>query len=119
MPGEWNKQNPERARELRRLWIKNNPEKAKLMARRALIKYKYNLTLEEFDSILKSQNGVCAICKKPEGKMAGSKFCVDHDHITNKVRGIICRLCNIGIGNFKESLDILRSAVAYLEKSND
>ena len=78
---------------------------------RAWLKYYYGITPEEYDALLEQQNGVCAICKK----RSVERLCVDHDHPTDLIRGLLCRLCNLGLGHFKDDLARLRAAVAYLE----
>lgn len=60
--------------------------------------------------MLEAQGGCCAICKAPKG----NKLCVDHDHRTGKVRGLLCSNCNAGLGMFKDSEDLLQSAKGYL-----
>lgn len=76
-------------------------------------KYNYGLSKEEFDSMLESQNGVCAICSGPASKR---DYHVDHDHKTGKVRGILCHYCNLGLGNFKDSEELLTKAIRYLKE---
>ena len=74
------------------------------------------MEVAEFEKIKIDQNGCCAICKiKLED---GYLVHVDHDHITGKVRGILCRWCNTGLGNFRDSLKSLKSALEYLKKYN-
>lgn len=75
----------------------------------------YGLTLEQWLAILKSQGGVCAICKEECKTRKG--LCVDHDHDSGRVRGLLCMKCNAGLGMFRDNLDMLRSAVTYLESS--
>lgn len=72
---------------------------------------KYGLSEVEWTEMLAKQSNLCAICG---GKDAGKVLCVDHDHTTGKVRGMLCGNCNIGLGNFKDSPKILESAIAYL-----
>lgn len=84
--------------------------------------YDYGITLEIFNKILKSQKGVCAICKKPEiikdGRTGKKRnLSVDHCHNTNKVRGLLCSKCNNGIGLFNDSIKSLKSAIKYLGKN--
>lgn len=74
----------------------------------------YNMTVEEYESILNSQNGVCAICEKE--CLSGRNLAVDHCHETNTIRGLLCSNCNPGLGHFKDSSNLLRKAIAYLEK---
>lgn len=70
--------------------------------------HKYKLTEEQYTSILSRQGWRCAICRSVPDS-------VDHDHKTNKVRGVLCRLCNTGIGHFRDSPAFLRTAALYLE----
>jgi hypothetical protein len=78
------------------------------------LKRKYNLTLKELTDIEIKQNGVCAICKTKTDK----PLRIDHCHSTKMVRGLLCDLCNIGLGHFKDNTERLRSAIEYLEKCN-
>jgi hypothetical protein len=71
---------------------------------------KYGITLDEYNALLFSQNGKCAICN-----VEGAMLCVDHSHATGKVRGLLCQKCNTMIGQAKESTNNLRSAALYLE----
>jgi hypothetical protein len=75
---------------------------------------KFGISFEEYNEILKYQNNCCAICGKPceENKKMLS---VDHDHKTNKIRGILCDLCNRGLGVFRDDTTILNKAIKYLE----
>lgn len=92
-------------------WRKNNPDKAK----NAYLRYQYGLTLAEWNTLFLSQNGVCAICHKTE-IVNGRNLCVDHNHVTGKVRGLLCLDCNSGIGHLKDNKEYLASAIAYLDK---
>jgi hypothetical protein len=71
---------------------------------------RYGLTYDQYVRLVVAQQGLCAICRKrPRYALA-----VDHDHQTGKVRGLLCHGCNIGIGNLKDSVDVLDRARAYL-----
>jgi len=96
-------------------WKKNNPEKLYEVDRYAKIKLFYGLTRADYDRLLESQKGLCAICYKVNGNKA---LAVDHDHRTNKVRGLLCDKCNQGIGCFRDSKIFLSSAISYLEKNH-
>lgn len=74
--------------------------------------HEYGLTRSEFDSLLVLQGG-CAICGAKEAGGKGS-FHVDHDHITDNVRGLLCHRCNTGLGSLKDSLEILAKALVYI-----
>jgi hypothetical protein len=84
-----------------------NPE----VNRKARLKYDYGITPEQYDALLQEQNGLCAICKE----RPVAKLCVDHDHPTELIRGLLCRLCNLGLGHFKDDIARLRAAIVYLE----
>jgi len=94
-----------------------------MASRRHSLLKKYGITPEEYDAMLLEQGGICAICKsdKPWGfvtepKRARDFFCVDHDHTTGEVRGLLCQPCNIGLGSFKEDTYIMSLAINYLER---
>ena len=66
---------------------------------------RYGLTEIHYDEMFKSQNGVCAICHKPEmAKNKQGRLSVDHDHQTNKVRGLLCTRCNMNLGIYEKNL---------------
>lgn len=77
----------------------------------------YGVTPEHFKKMLKKQNGKCQICDVQEIK-SKKAFCVDHNHKTNKVRGLLCMKCNFLIGFCDENPKILKNAILYIEKYN-
>lgn len=62
------------------------------------------------------QGGVCAICGNPETDKRNHRLAVDHCHETDKIRGLLCKSCNIGLGMFKDNTNNLTRAVAYLRE---
>ncbi len=86
----------------------------KQVRRSSHLKTKYGLTAEAYDSLLQAQNGVCAICARPESSRLTS-LSVDHDHKTGNVRGLLCYNCNTSLGKFRDDPALLRKAAAYLE----
>ena len=82
------------------------------------LKTLYGITLDEYNSILESQDKKCSICNTstPNGK--NNSFHLDHDHATNKIRGILCHSCNLMIGQAKDDVTILKSAIDYLNHWN-
>jgi len=72
---------------------------------------KFNLTAEQFNKLLEEQGGVCAICRQPPARRA---LCIDHDHKTGRVRGLLCGVCNMGLGNFGDSWERLVAGIKYL-----
>ena len=88
-----------------------NPERT----RNNDLKRNYGITLDEHTQMYGEQNGVCAVCEKPgDGKW--KKLCVDHDHKTGKVRQLLCRNCNMILGQVDDDANHLRKLTAYLQK---
>lgn len=78
---------------------------------------KYGITLEQKQQMIENQGGRCAICNKVLDN--GRHTCVDHDHKTGKVRGILCRKCNFLIGHSKDNPIILSRAINYLDRHKE
>lgn len=82
----------------------------------------FNLSLDDYNEMLESQKGKCAICNQPEAQMRNGKLkalAVDHNHKSGSIRGLLCSDCNTGIGKLKEDKNILLSAVRYLDKHSE
>src|SRR5262245_60306071 len=98
----------------RRDWAENPYYKSEEWAQRSRnrrLRSNYGLSIEDYNALLARQGGACAICRKqPE-----QRLCVDHCHVTRKVRRLLCRRCNLGIGYFGDDPRLLRRAVTYLE----
>lgn len=80
--------------------------------RELFFKYKYNLSLEQIDELLVKQNHKCLICGR---SLIETKRCIDHNHKTGKIRGILCCRCNTGL-SFIENKEFLEMAINYLDK---
>lgn len=80
---------------------------------RAGLRRRYGITEEEYNALLEKQNRVCAICHK--ACTSKSRLTVDHDHNTGKVRRLLCHKCNVAIGMAGDKIEILQSAIHYLE----
>jgi hypothetical protein len=99
---------------------KKNIDRSKLWYRtgkRLHYKNTYGLTLDKFNEMRAAQGFKCAICGINESEVKGRKgkiLSVDHCHMTNKVRGLLCNNCNLGLGNFKDNINSLIKAVKYL-----
>lgn len=98
-------------------WAQTNPDKRKEIKKRHTAK-KYGLSIEEFDSLLHSQGGVCAVCGSTDEKYSRS-LAVDHCHKTGKVRGLLCTRCNQLLGSAEDSTELLKNLIHYLEKNNN
>lgn len=87
----------ERANDYQRGRYQTNPEyrRQKLATRRRNL---YGLSWEEYLLLLEGQDGVCAICHQPSDR----ELHVDHDHLTGRVRGLLCGRCNTGLGFYEK-----------------
>lgn len=87
--------------------------------RKGSLKKRYGITPEDYDDLFRKQKGVCDICQLPEPETSKREYlCIDHDHKTGIVRGLLCHDCNIGIGKFKDDIQRLKSAIFYIEKTD-
>lgn len=89
--------------------------------RSASLRRKYGISLEQYEAMYRAQGGRCALCgaKRPlYGTPKNRALNVDHDHKTGKIRQLLCRLCNVGLGAFKDNPDLLRAAIRYLNQQN-
>lgn len=77
------------------------------------LKRYYGLSLIEFRKLSQIQNNACAICLKP-AHLLTKLLCVDHDHTTGKIRGLLCTQCNQALGLFKDNPSYLNNAMNYL-----
>lgn len=75
----------------------------------------YGITLEEYNQLKQQQNYKCAICGKNERDVPKG-LVVDHDHITGRVRELLCGSCNLGLGHFKDDAALLIKSIEYLSK---
>jgi len=91
----------------------DSPEKS----RSRMLKRKYGITLEEYNTMLEKQNGGCYLCgdTDPGGPPTTKHFCVDHCHSSGDVRKLLCNNCNSGLGFFKDNPDLMRLAANYVE----
>lgn len=95
----------------------NSDEKYRIKRRNEGLRKLYGITLNEYNLMLKEQQGKCLICEKHESELSKKRLYVDHDHITKKIRGLLCNLCNVGLGAFSENSSILEKAISYLKKN--
>jgi len=109
---EFYERNKERLKATRKEYTQS--PRGKEVRRKAHIKFLYDVSPEQYQELLVKQNYVCALCLKPEA-IVGNVLCIDHNHVTGKVRGLLCRMCNSALGKFKDDKDILKRAVEYLE----
>lgn len=102
-------------RDCRNLW-KPSEEQLERYRKRTRIwnrKKQTGFTEEEFQEKLKEQNARCAICGTDEPGVMNWQ--ADHCHETGQKRGILCHLCNKGLGHFKDNIEMMTAAVEYLK----
>lgn len=75
----------------------------------------YNITIADYGTMLQKQNNCCAICNTSINELK-KPLAIDHDHTTGKIRGLLCHICNTGLGYFKDSPTRLNAAISYLSK---
>jgi hypothetical protein len=101
--------------EYMREWHQRDPEK-----RRGHNLRKYGITLNEYNDMLIEQGGVCAICKQPESATYKDgrvkNLAVDHDHVTDEVRGLLCQSCNTMLSGANDDPEVLEAGIEYLER---
>jgi hypothetical protein len=73
----------------------------------------YNFSIEQYDIMFEEQKGCCKICGKHQSEL-NQKLSIDHCHKTGKVRGLLCKHCNHGLGKFKDDVNLLKIAIDYL-----
>ena len=118
----WFSSSPEavaRAAASRAAWHALHPERRAEADRNYQRKKKYGITPEGYATLLSAQDGKCAICGVARAADKRVEyFCVDHDHATGAVRGLLCISCNFGIGALGDTVDGLLKAVEYLRGAN-
>lgn len=100
----------------RAYWVKNPLPKS--VQRERNLKKSFGMNLEDYDSLLEKQGGSCAICgiKRCE---SGRNFAVDHEHLSGRIRGLLCKHCNTALGQFKDNPTALLKAVEYLKRNEN
>jgi len=77
--------------------------------------YHYGVTPEDYDKLYKKQNGCCALCGRHQSELTKT-LCIDHDHKTGKIRGLLCLSCNRGVGYLQDDAELCLKAYQYLRK---
>lgn len=140
---KWARENPDKAQEKVRRWEAKHPEAAAALAKRRKRNFpgpemdkfradrkayrdtnpdkthaskirRYGITGQQYVEMLEAQGGGCAICKATESNRSSRRLSVDHDHLTGKVRGLLCSRCNHGLGLFRDDPGVLQVARDYL-----
>jgi hypothetical protein len=112
----WREANREKlrayTREYQRKYREANPQPTKTDRRRGSVRHPYGVSPEQKQQMLHAQGGLCAICRQSFDLQN-----IDHCHATGKVRGLLCRHCNLGLGHFKDDVARMQAAIDYLRRS--
>ena len=97
-------------------WYQKNKSMVLKRTRDWELKRNFGITIQEYNRLFQMQGGMCAICGIHQNSINKS-LRVDHCHKRNLVRGLLCHNCNVGLGLIKESTEVLKKMIDYLEKS--
>jgi len=112
------KRDPEKHRAYHKAYREKNKDKRK----NGMLLWRFNITLEEYQVLFEAQAGVCKICGEEETARKNHSeekrmLCVDHDHNTGKVRGLLCNRCNRALGHYEATKPRMKEFEKYLEES--
>ena len=103
----WAKQNRKRINDIKRNYHKTHPGSL----RNEKLKQLYGINIVTWEEVFRAQGKCCAICK-----IKKARWDTDHNHKTNKFRGILCHSCNVVLGFSKDSIPLLKAAIKYLQR---
>jgi hypothetical protein len=131
---KWRREHKEHILEVQRRW-RESPgvrERIRASGRRSHEKYRDERNKRQharrqhpdYNQMFEQQNGLCAICKKPETSIDSrsgkpKQLALDHDHITGKIRGLLCQKHNIGLGCFDDDPVLMEDAASYVQEHRD
>lgn len=93
----------------RRAYAQQNPDRILSID----LKSKYGITLEQYNEMLNSQGGVCAVCHNPPSE--SKRLAVDHNHKTGEVRALLCSKCNCALGQLNEDPELIQALLVYIK----
>lgn len=84
---------------------------------------KFGITLEQYEGMVSRQGNKCAICGVHASEASRSnpnkRLHIDHCHKTGRVRGLLCNACNVGLGSFRDSQEVMNKAISYLSSQRE
>lgn len=118
----WAKANPKKTKDATRRWLVKNKDKRREIERAwevanyehrrdYYLRRQHGITLAEFEQRRVTQRNRCAICCR---SFTALRAYLDHDHVTGRVRGLLCLNCNTALGQFADSTARLLRAARYL-----
>lgn len=106
---------PYKDKEIRKKFFEDYYQSNKLEFKNRWLKNLYGLSIETYNKLLEEQDFCCALCERHISTFKKPLF-VDHDHVSNRVRGLLCLGCNAGLGMLGDNIEGLQKAIKYLEK---
>jgi len=97
-------------------YMQKSSSKGKRLA--YMLERDYGITITQYDTMYEEQQGRCKICGLDQERL-DRRLCVDHCHVTGKVRGLLCDPCNRLLGQAKDRIHVLLKAAEYLKEAND
>ena len=113
----WRKNNSEAYRKWRKNWRDRNKEHLLEYGRKERFKRIHGIDISEYNNKVKRQKNKCAICGKHKDEQ-NKALALDHNHKTNQIRDLLCANCNAAIGFFNDNINVMMSAIRYLNKHN-
>jgi hypothetical protein len=102
-------------------WRIKHKDRIRVMKRAEKLQRFYGLTVADYEAILFSQNGVCAVCLRPNHEFQYGKRAalhVDHNHETKQVRGLLCGNCNRALGILHEDPLRIEALARYIRETD-
>jgi hypothetical protein len=93
-------------------------EQGKRSSANTKLKARFGITIDEYEAMYEQQGGKCLCCGDTESYL-GHRLAVDHCHETGKIRGLLCKSCNVGLGNLKENKQFISNLLKYVENYCD
>lgn len=111
---EYRKKNVEKLNANNKKWREENKEQDALVMLKARLKRKYNLSIDEYKTLIESQNNSCKVCGAHAKNNLKGKLYIDHCHTTGKVRGLLCMKCNSALGLLNDDKELIQNLLDYL-----
>ena len=111
---EYRKKNLEKLNINNKKWREANKEQDAVVMLKARLKRKYNLSIEEYETLIESQNNSCKVCGTHAKNNIKGKLYIDHCHTTGKVRGLLCMKCNSALGLLNDDKTLVQKLIDYL-----
>ena len=90
-------------------------EEGKRSSANTKLKSRFGITLDDYEAMYAEQGGQCQICGVTES-CSGHRLAVDHCHTSGKIRGLLCKACNLGLGYYRDNKEFLANAIKYLDE---